>query len=143
MPILKESPHKLLWVCIPLFLALILLGPSSAIDVQNHDTYLVIALFHVGLAFAFKLFILGAIYWLLRKKKLIWILTAAHILLTILAIITLIIWHLFFRQFSTYAVDIFTHQATWIPYLIWIYLFAQVLFIVNIIYALIKGKRAI
>ncbi len=86
-----RKPHQVLWIAIPVILAITLFSKAETIDIQMHDNYLVITPFHMGLLFGGFLAFLGGIYWLLRHRKLLGGLTATHLALTLAGVLLLAI----------------------------------------------------
>lgn len=82
-PSFTRKPYQVLWLSIPVFLALTLLSNADTLDLQLHDTYLIFTPFHFGLFTGLFVALLGAIYWLLRHKKLIRWMTTTHLVLTL------------------------------------------------------------
>jgi len=82
-------PHKTFWIAmLPVFVLGYLFSVRS-IDIQIHDTYLVVSLASLGLFLAIYLLISGMLYYLFRNKRLDANLIVIHI---ISIIFILIIW---------------------------------------------------
>ena len=77
-----DKPYQYIWLAIPLILGLSLFGLNAYIDLQFHDTYLVFALFQIGLLISIVLGAIGFIYWTIRHVKLINWMTLIHVLST-------------------------------------------------------------
>lgn len=135
----SEWQYQIFWVIIPAFLVLSRLGRHAAIDIQMHDTYYVVSPFHIGQLLSFKFFIFGLTYWLLRKTQLLNVLTRTHILLTILCTITLLL-YLYFRKLLNYNFDAYSISKSFVSITLLVYIFAQILFIGNIIFSLSRKK---
>ena len=88
---IKNKPFKILWWTIPIVFVISLIKWNYSVDIQMHDTYFVIALFHVGILFILTLALIGGIYWLVRSKKLIDIFTIIHVTTTIILILVIMI----------------------------------------------------
>ena len=93
MSTLANKPYIPMFMSILIiFIVLPFVNPNEFIDIQLHDTYLVISPIHLG-AILFYLGLTGIIYWLLRKLSCVKWMTITHIIFTILACV-------FFQIFS-------------------------------------------
>ncbi|MEO1627449.1 MAG: hypothetical protein AAFV25_20025 [Bacteroidota bacterium] len=75
-----SKAHNILWIFTLVMLLLIAAAGPRSLDLQMHDTYYVISLYHVGLWMSFISLLSGAIYWLVRNKKLFAWMTMVHVL---------------------------------------------------------------
>ncbi len=140
---MKTGPksYKILWGSIPVILILTLFGKEGAFDLQLHDTYLVTSTWHVAILFAFLLSLLGVIYWLLRNYKLVPGLSKIHVITTLISLIGIIL--ISIQQTVSRAEDfeLFRRINSIGIILILALIFAQLLFMTNIIVGLIRGKK--
>ncbi|MDA9773640.1 hypothetical protein N9B82_01670 [Saprospiraceae bacterium] len=83
----KVKAHTILWSVIPVTLILMIFGVDNVIDVQFHDSYLVLESQETGIIFAFFTGFLAWIYWLLRDRKLIRALSLLHAIITAIAVV--------------------------------------------------------
>ena len=141
MSIFRKWTYQFFWGLIPLFFILSFLGRNFTVDIQMHDTYFVVSPFHIGQLLCFEFFIFGLIYWLLRKNRLLSFLTSSHILFTITCTIIVILYHLFNGRFQTHDLNFLKIGRTWYSIIILLYVISQILFLVNIIYALITNRK--
>ncbi|WP_367278102.1 cbb3-type cytochrome c oxidase subunit I [uncultured Algibacter sp.] len=89
MNFLKNKPYIIFWIIgiiifIPFFKHI---SFDSTIDINVHDTYFVVAHYHLGMIFLIFFVLIGLIYWVLnifKRKKVNW-LTICHIILTIMS----------------------------------------------------------
>jgi hypothetical protein len=59
MNLILNKPYKLIWLTIPLILGLTLIGFNKTLDIQMHDTYVVIDLLSIGSLFLIILVVTG------------------------------------------------------------------------------------
>ena len=116
---------------------------NSAIDIQLHDTYFVVNLYHFFIIVAIFQVLIGSIYWLFRKMKLIFLLTGFHVLGSILPLFPII--YLFtylglpsvprrYYSFSSYDFEGgFSFYNSLLSSLIFIFLAAQLLLVLNVL----------
>lgn len=136
-----NKPYQSIWGTIPLILGLSMIGINSAIDLQLHDTYFVIASIHIGILFSFILGIIGSIYWLIRHKKLINWMTLFHVMSTISTFVLIIITGLVYKEAIGGDFDTFRIVKQILVTLILIALFSQVIFMTNLVLSLISNKN--
>jgi len=134
MKIILNKPYKIIWLSIPLVIGLSLIGLNKTIDIQMHDTYLVISLFHVGILFSIILGVIGFFYWLMRKKKLINWMTVVHVIITIGSFLIILIGAMLAKIFFL-QVDTLTPLSS----IILIGLLSQLLFLFNLIFSSIRN----
>lgn len=92
MNVIAQKPYQILWLTIPLIFILFFfsnLNMNSAIDIQMHDAYFVISAFHIAIFLSIVLGLLGSIYFLVRKRKLVSWMTVIHILTTVFLFVLL------------------------------------------------------
>ncbi|MBK8699228.1 MAG: hypothetical protein IPN29_06645 [Saprospiraceae bacterium] len=126
-----DKPYKPLWWTIPLILGLSIIGYNGIIDIQYHDTYFVIATIHLGYFFSTFLFIIGLIYWLIRKKTLVNWMTLFHVIFTISVFLVIILVSLFHRIFGE-------EMVSFLVFLLLV--LSQVIFLLNLTIGLIRNK---
>jgi hypothetical protein len=83
---LKLQPHKVLCGAVFLTLAISYVYKDKSIDIQLHDTYFVTDALFIGKLCSFILGVVGSIYYLVRKRKLVSWMTYLHVFLTIFSI---------------------------------------------------------
>lgn len=126
-----SKPHKVLWWSIPLCLIVSILATDSFIEIQMHDTYYVIAAFHLGLFFSLVLSILGVGYWLVRSKRLnIWM-TATHVISTLLLFLALLFESFIFRKILTLQIGLFIWFNKLFALITVLFFVSQLIFLVN------------
>lgn len=91
MNYILKYPSRTILCAIPILILLSLLRIQSAVDFQFHDTYFVVAVYHIGILMGAILLVDALIYWLMRKRALISRLTVAHLLLVISASIFVVL----------------------------------------------------
>lgn len=138
-----NEPYKSIWWSIPVILFLSLIGLKSTIDLQLHDTYFIIASFHIGLFFSLLLGIIGLIYWQLKNKRLVHWMTAIHVVCTIFTFILIPMSGLIFKEVIEGDLEIFRTVNQILFFVILIALFSQLIFITNVIITLLKNKPKI
>ncbi|MBC7000901.1 cbb3-type cytochrome c oxidase subunit I [Cytophaga sp. FL35] len=139
---LFEKPHLIFLLAIPIIMLIGILSGDAVLDINVHDTYLVIAYLHFAVLISIVFGIIGIGYWIMQKanrklsKWLIW----THIGLTFGG--TLIVWILnkFYRtEIMEYE---FNNNLTLIiTLIILLMIIGQLIFPINIIYGLIKNKN--
>ena len=138
-----NQPHQLFWGSILLIWLAVFLLPAEAIDIQFHDTYLVIAYYHVAIFLTILLAGIGLLYWFFRKKQLIQWMTIFHTLISMLPILVLFIWNGFPSEDGVRDYIEGDAISRSIPYLILLlgFIFGQILFILNLLIALFKKTK--
>ena len=138
---IAKKPYLLFWFVIPYLLGIAFFH-GGAIDIQLHDTYLVIATWHIGVLQAVLLAVFGLVYWLLRNRKLMPWATVIHVLVTVILAVWLLgnpipsARHYFSGPASSgiLMMDKFILvMAAWG--------LAQLLFLVNVVVGLVRGRR--
>ena len=134
-----NQPHLLFFGSIPLLWLLTLILPMKVIDMQSHDTYWVIAFYHLAIPISIILGGIGLLYWLFSEKRMIKWITVFHSLITILPIFAFFIIHGFsdVDEADYIAADMLSRSK---PYFITLLLllFGQILFVLNLLIALFK-----
>ena len=145
---LQSKPYQLLLPIFALLLLLSLFQPGGAtIDLHLYDTYFVIAISFILMTFAGFIILLWGIYELTNKFLLSIIITWIHVAITIFAVVTLVaipFWdgmRLYPRprRYVDYSeFDSFQWLNSFIAAVAMAFLFAQLLFIVNLLGGLIR-----
>ncbi|WP_235292125.1 hypothetical protein [Portibacter lacus] len=135
-----DTPHLVIFLAIPLIFGLSFIGYNTVIDLQYHDTYIVVGMFQLGITFCILLGFIGLIYWLLRKIRLIAWMTQVHVLITILTIASMVVSGaladtLYGEKFNPISLIMFNLTN--------LLLLSQFIFVINIIKSLIRKKREI
>lgn len=125
----------------PLILGLSVIGINRATNIQLHDTYYVVALFHVGLMLSIILGVIGLLYWFFRKKKLIPWMTFIHVTTTILCFVGFMLSDFLFKEQRVSEYNFYNTVHTILSVLLLISIASQLLFLVNLIVSLIRKKR--
>ncbi len=79
---------RIYWSCIPIILIPSLRHPDASLDINIHDTYIVVLYLHLAILASIYFVFIGGIYWLLEKfnrKKITW-LTITHLITTLVGI---------------------------------------------------------
>jgi len=133
---IKYRPYHYLWLSIFLLAVLSSLASNKAIDIQMHDTYLVIAILHIGIIFGGIHAILGFIYWIVRFMKLITWMTYVHVITTIVISVLLILLCVLYTISNNFYLDDFSSISALT--FIQIFILCQVLFLLNLILSTFK-----
>ncbi len=140
-----RNPHQVLWLSIPVLLALTLLSNAATLDLQLHDTYVIFTPFHFMLLMSFMVALLGGIYWVLRHKKLVKWMTITHLLLTLTGIllvsISVVAPHVFMPD-AVHGRGLFNQQGAsmLIVMAMLVLVLVQLLFLVNVVMAMTARK---
>ena len=135
-----NKPYKAIWYSILFLFGLSIIGWNNTIDIQLHDTYFVIASIHIGVLFSIYLGVIGIIYWLIRKKKLIDWMTVIHVVITISTFALIIITGLIFQKIIEGDFETFRTVNQILFIVILIALLSQLIFITNLTFGLIRNK---
>ena len=142
MKILNNKPHLIFLLAIPIIILIGILSGESVLDINVHDTYYVIAYFHLAMLISILFGIIGIGYWIMQKanRKLSKWLNWTHIGITFGGIIIVLILTQFYRtELMEYE---FNNNLTFfVTLFILLVFFAQLIFPINIIYGLIKKKN--
>lgn len=142
-----EKPHLIFWGAIPLLILISFIRKtemeSSALDINIHDTYFVIAHSHFTFITCLFIVFIGLIYYFLYKSKRElnpW-LTLVHSLVTILAALFLMYpFHLMkteqYEGFPTMSSDINVE----IVIALLVMVFIQMILLVNVIFSFLRKK---
>ena len=147
---ISKKPYLVLLVFIPIFLIIGFIKPQGTLDINIHDTYFVIANLHLAFLVSFLFSVLAFVYFGLLKFnfRLIKLVTFLHVLLTIGCAILVLVCFQLFREIKTENLEAFLNDSDFntqlnisITLLTVVFIAAQFLFLVNVIYALIKGRK--
>ncbi|RDC64237.1 hypothetical protein [Adhaeribacter pallidiroseus] len=144
---IADKPYRFLFLLIPIILLLALLGISNTIDIQIHDSYLVIEPLRFGLLLSAILGCFGGLYWVVRKKKLTDWMTTAHVLGTSIGL--LLITGLCLKVDllnKTSGISFYNYEQYQAILLIaytvmFIWLFCQILFLLNLTVGVIRNIK--
>lgn len=141
-----SKPHIYFWVTalIILVFTIVFYKPDEALDINVHDTYFVIAYSHFGKLFSFLFAFIGFVYFLSKKIKLYKFITNAHILISIGCFVAFIVGQLYFnfrilKANSNFPLfDDLSSETTFFSILILLFVFAQLIFLINLFLSLTK-----
>jgi len=140
----------ILWIAGFLFLVLAFIPQlgDAAIDLQLHDTYLVIATSQIFIAFSILFFLLGLIYYFCRKHQLVKWLSHLHVFISVSYI--LILSFINFYQIKNtpprnYSFEEYTTTYISFDKVIFIgalvFFIAQIIFICNVVFSIIRNRK--
>ncbi|WP_146153589.1 hypothetical protein [Adhaeribacter arboris] len=144
---MANKPHWFMFLLIPMILLLAITRIGNTIDIQIHNTYIVINPIHFGLLLSVILGSFGGLYWLVRKKKLIYWMTIAHVLVTGIGLLSITGFSLkpdilngtsgnSFYNYEQYQTIIMIIS---IAMLVW--LLCQILFFINVAAGVMRNKE--
>ena len=137
---LIDNPHKILWFAVPAVLALSAMGLRKAIDLQLHDTYLVVGVPHFGVILSLLLVLAGGGYWLVGQQDLVPWLTATHVVFTVLACITILVTGLLYQPGATQDFRSFQAVNRAVLWLLVVAAGSQLLFITNVAWTFLRVR---
>ena len=118
------------------------MATDKVVDINIHDTYIIIAYSHFSTFFSIIFILIGFIYWITKKYKLYNALTRFHIYLTIGSFIFYMIGLLYYNVFkfdSKFPLfDDFSNENTFTGIILLLFTLAQLIFILNIISSTVK-----
>jgi len=135
LPITK-LPYIFLWAIIPFLIGVGLIRQNTAIDIQMHDTYFVVAIWHVGLISSLFLGLIGGIYWLFSDWEWVNWMTILHTGITVffsLFILLLMIKPNVFFEFGL-------QKQSWMLLIGLIFMVGQLLFLINLVISYLRNK---
>ena len=139
-PIYFNKPYQLFLASIPLVFLIVTLLPTKVIDLQIHNTYIVIVLIHLAIPISILLAGIGLLYWLFRHKEMVDWMKLFHTFITIFPILLLLIWVGFpSEDTESNYIEGDRIVRNWF-YLtsILLFLLGQILFVINLLIALFK-----
>jgi len=142
MKILNNKPHLIFLLAIPIIILIGILSGESVLDINVHDTYYVIAHFHLAILISILFGIIGIGYWIMQKanRKLSKWLNWTHIGITFGGILIVLILTQFYRN-ELMEYEFNNNLTFFVTLFILLVFFAQLIFPINIIYGLIKKKN--
>ena len=129
---LVDNPHKILWFAVPAILAVSAMGLRKAIDLQVHDTYLIVGVPHFGVLLSLLLVLAGGGYWLMGRQELITWLTATHVVVTVLPCITILVIGLLFQPAANLDFQVLQVVNQAVLWLLLIAIGSQLLLVTNV-----------
>ena len=147
---ISGKPYFLFAVLIPVFLLFSFIIPNETLDVNIHDTYLIIRYFDLVILLSLFYGFLAIIYFILIKLNfsLIKWIVITHTLFTIKGVFLLVLFFQVIRIIKPEGIPFFLNPNNFYERINWgifitsfIIIITQVLFFINAIYALIKGRR--
>jgi len=137
--LISEKPYRLLWYFSPFILLISFFNLKHTIDIQQHDTYVVISALNIGLLFAVFSIFCGAIYWVLRNRKLYKWITNIHVLTIIIVPLFLLI-NVSLTQRFIESIDILNKRSVMdaSKIILLIFLLSQILFLLNVLLSIFR-----
>lgn len=139
---LIDKPHLIFLLTIPVLILIGFLSGDAVLGINVHDTYFVIAYFHLTILFSIIFSAIGLGYWVMQNanRKLSKWLSGIHIGLTFGGILFVFILTRLFKE------DILEYEfnnllTSIITLIIIIITLGQIIFPINIINALLKKKN--
>lgn len=136
-----HRPYKIFWYSIPVLIGLSIIGLNKTVDIQLHDTYFVIDLFHIGILFSIFLGIIGFIYWLMNNKRLVHWMTAIHVGITISTFVLIVFTGLIFKRIIEGDFETFKTVNLIMFVLILTAVLSQLIFMANLVLSLLNDKK--
>ncbi|WP_298312124.1 cbb3-type cytochrome c oxidase subunit I [uncultured Aquimarina sp.] len=139
---LIQKPHLIFLFSIPIILLIGIVSWDATLDINIHDTYFVIAYFHLSILISILFGIIGTGYWIMEKanRRLSKWLNWTHVGLTFGGPIVVSFLTLFYRtEVMEYKFN--NHLNLIITLIIILIVLGQLIFSFNIIYGLIKKKN--
>ncbi|MEM9544854.1 MAG: cbb3-type cytochrome c oxidase subunit I [Bacteroidota bacterium] len=138
---LTNKPYLPLWYLMPFLLFAFLVNRNKTIDIQLHDTYIVLASGHLGILLSILLVLFGGIYWLVRKKKLIRWMTRVHVL-SMLILSVFLFFGLLLSNQSVRSYDHVSYQfiIRAVTYVLATLLLVNLIFVLNISIAIFRNQ---
>lgn len=142
-----NKPHIYFWItALIIFIAGLFTysDENTLIDINIYDTYLIIHLFHLITLISFLYFIEGSAYWIFKKFKisLINYLTQIHLFFTVGGLLVYFLLMTIFEDDTEVEPSIFNETSIlgWVIIVIFCtILFSQILFLINLVFSLIKS----
>lgn len=135
---LINKPYKQIWSTLFVILFFSILGYNRTVDIQQHDTYFVFSLGHLGMVLSILLFLIGGIYWLTKKEDLVSWMTKGHVRLTIFLASALIFFGFSFKFISEYDHRFFQNFSTIFILTLFLFMLVQILLIINLMISFLK-----
>ncbi len=141
MNLITRNPSKFVWLSIPFILALSFLGVGNNIDIQMHDTYFVFDTFQIGIMLSVILALIGMLYWLVEDKETIKWMVIAHVTITILAFIILVLTSMSFTWLIQMDTSFFGIGGNIFLMALLAALGSQLIFMINLVQSLLQNRE--
>lgn len=137
---ITEAPHFLFWILIPIILIIGLLKPDKTLDINIHDTYIVIALLHLAVLISIIFGILGLGYWVVIKlnRRLVNWLTVIHLIITVIGFCLILLIPFFLPESNQGITSLYFDAQVTITLSALAAVCVQLLYPINIITALFR-----
>lgn len=134
-----NKPHRIFLLSIPVILLIGFLNIDAYVNINVHDTYLVLRQLDVAVLISIVFGLIGLSYWMLRKvnRRLSKRLNLIHMALTVGGILFIWILGQFYRE-SIKDYDFNDNLTVTIYVMALIAIFGQLFFVINIIGGLLK-----
>lgn len=149
--IIFKKPYFFFFVSIIIFLIIGFINRSETLDINIHDTYFIIRYYHLAIVLAILFSFIGLLYFTLIKTNfdLVKWMTITHTVVTIGGFFLMLTFFKLIRNEITLGdyesvMDnfYFNEKMNWGIFIAFFSIVVvQILFIVNIIYSLIKGRN--
>ncbi len=141
MNLITRNPAKFVWLSIPFILALSFLGAGNYIDIQMHDTYVVLNTLQIGIMLSIILALIGMLYWLVEDKETIKWMVIAHITISILAFIILVLASMSFTWLIQQDTRFFRIGGNIFLIALLAALGSQLIFMINLVQSLVRNRE--
>ena len=140
---LIAKPHLIFLLTIPILILIGILSGDAVLDINVYDTYYVIAYFHLATLISILFGVIGIGYWIMQKggRKLSRLLNWTHIGLTFGGTMIVMILAQFYRE-EIMEYEFNNNLTLVITLIILLIILGQIIFPINIVYGLIKGKTS-
>ena len=140
---ITQAPHFMFWILIPIILLIGLLKPDKTLDINIHDTYIIIALLHLAVLISIIFGILGLGYWVVIKlnRRLVNWFTIIHLIITVISLCLIILIPFFLPESNQGITSLYFDAQVTITLSAVVAVCIQSLYLVNIIIALIRKKN--
>jgi heme/copper-type cytochrome/quinol oxidase subunit 1 len=137
---ITQAPHFMFWILIPIILLIGLLKPDKTLDINIHETYIIIALLHLAVLTSIIFGILGLGYWVVIKlnRRLVNWLTIIHLIITVISLCLIILIPFFLPESNQGITSLYFDAQVTITLSALVAVCIQSLYLVNIITALIR-----
>lgn len=146
---LFKNPYIIFWGCIPVFLFIGIIQSEElkeeVIDIAIHDTYFVVAHYHLNKFICIFLFFIGLIYYFLKRLKISLnkIISTLHILITIFGCIFILYPFNIFKEEQYQGLPEFSESLNLELTIVFIIIFlVQLLLCGNIFVSIFRNKKS-
>ncbi|WP_460219343.1 cbb3-type cytochrome c oxidase subunit I [Psychroserpens sp. MEBiC05023] len=139
---LINKPHLIFLIAIPIIILIGILSGDAVLDINVHDTYYVIAYFHLATLISILFGVIGIGYWIMQKadRKLSKWLNWTHVGLTFGGVLVVWILTKFYRtEIMEYEFN--NNLSLIITLIVLLMIVGQLIFPINIIYGLTKKRN--